>query len=565
MTEHLRAQPPEEPSAAQSSPDASSATAGIVAARAVESGCRTALLPESRPTDPPQPFTSLLSADLADLLVGANQRDRLFVSDLNLDQIVDAVAGDREEQDLISGLLYQHVRDIGTLQYRHEVFLDLEDRELFDAAGRFAEQMRQVRAHLGQLAKMQSGHQREGWFLDAAAIYCDAVRSLAGDLAAAPIGSRGLLAFREYLSAYMGSAAFAALASDTAARKGDLAQVMYQVRIKGPRVEVSRYDGEPDYSAEIQKTFERFQQGAVKDYRVQYRGWPGMNHVGAQILDLVARLFSDEFSALGDYCRGHAGFVDPTIRRFDRELQFYLAYLDYIRPLRSAGLRFCYPELTADSKEIFAADTFDLALAAKLTGSGKAVVTNEFHLSDPERVIVVSGPNQGGKTTFARTFGQLHHLACTGCPVPGSAARLFVYDQIFTHFEREEDIADLAGKLEDDLLRIQKALLAATPCSIVVMNEIFTSTTVNDARFLGEKVLTKVIELDLLCVYVTFIDELASLGPTVVSMASTIVPENPAERTYKVVRKPADGLAYALAIAEKNRVTYRQLKGRLSS
>jgi DNA mismatch repair protein MutS len=494
----------------------------------------------------------------------ADRADRAFAGDLYLDQVVAGIAGDREERELIAALLYQPVRDVGTLQYRHEVFGDLEDPALLAAARRFARQMSQVRVHLGQLAKMHSSHQREGWFLDAAAIYCDAARSLAGELADRPIAARGLLAFRDYLAGYVASAEFTRLASDTADRQHDLAQVTYQIRIKGLRVEVSRYDGAPDYSAEIAETFQRFRQGAVKDYRVTYRGWPGLDHVGAQILDLVARLFSDEFSALGDYCRRHAEFIDPAIRQFDRELQFYLAFRDYIEPLRSAGLSFCLPELSADSKEVFATDTFDLALAAKLTAAGTAVVTNEFHLSNPERVIVVSGPNQGGKTTFARTFGQLHHLAAVGCPVPGRSARLFLPDQILTHFEREEDIANLTGKLEDDLIRIQKALQAATPDSIVIMNEIFTSTTLTDARFLGEKVLAKVIELDLLCVYVTFVDELASFGDTVVSMASTIVPENPAERTYKVVRKPADGLAYALAIADKHRVTYRQLKGRLA-
>ena len=98
----------------------------------------------------------------------------------------------------------------------------------------------------------------------------------------------------------------------------------------------------------------------------------------------------------------------------------------------------------------------------------------------------------------------------------------------------------------------------------MILNEIFTSTTLHDARFLGTKLLTKVMRLDALCVYVTFVDELASLGEQVVSMMSTIVPDNPAERTYKVVRKPADGLAYALALAEKHGLTYERLQDRVT-
>jgi len=521
-----------------------------------------ALSDRSAASPPISTFVSLLSQTACERPANGRDVDLTFLSDLNFNQVIENVAGDREERGLIRELLSQPARDLDTVSYRHEVFRELADAALLAAMTKFTEQLGKVRAHLGQLSKMYSVHQREGWLLDAATIYCEAVRALAEALAERPLAARGLVAFRDYVVRYAGSPGFARLAAEAADRKADLANINYQVRIKGLRVEVSRYTGEPDYSAEIAKTFERFQQGAVRDYLVRYRTWPGMNHVGAQIVDLVARLFPSEFAALAGFCQRYSQFMDPVICQADRELQFYLAYLDYIRPMRSAGLRFCYPELTL-SKEIFGRDTFDLALAAKLAPGGKAVVTNDFRLAGAERVIVVSGPNQGGKTTFARTFGQLHHLARTGCPVPGQAARLYVYDQIFTHFEREEDIADLTGKLEQDLLRIQKALQAATPDSIVIMNEIFTSTTVSDAYFLGQKVLAKVIELDLLCVYVTFVDELASLGPSVVSMASTIVPANPAERTYKVVRKPADGLAYALAIADKHGVTYDQLKGRL--
>lgn len=524
----------------------------------------TQALSYSQQRDHSLPFRSILFDESS---IGTDidgQKAPEFFNDLNLDQIVASITAGRDEYNL-KPFFYTLLSNVEAIHYRHDIFRDLENHALFGHVRSFAQQMRTMRDHLTQADKLHYKYQKQSWFLEAAAIYCGAVRSFTRDLTLTALSSRGFLAFRGYLTDYTESEEFTSLAAETQKLRADLSGIRYSLDIKGGRIKVEGYSPGPDYGADVLHTFEKFKQGATKEYQFDFSSGLEMNHVEAAILDFVARLYPDIFSSLNEYSVRHGNYLDSTICVFDREVQFYIACLEHIERHKPAGLHFCYPTVTDQSKEVYGRDVFDLALANKLTSEKSPVVMNDFYLRDPERIFVVSGPNQGGKTTFARTFGQLHYLAALGCAVPGSEAKLFLFDRLFTHFEKEEDIRNLSGKLEDDLLRIHQVLEQSTPNSILIMNESFVSTTLSDALFLSKEIMQQIIQRNMLCVSVTFLDELASLDETTVSMVSTVHHEDPALRTFKIVRKPADGRAYAMAIAEKYRLSYQSIKGRIAT
>ena len=471
-------------------------------------------------------------------------------ADLYLDQIVDDVVRGNADEHL-DRYFYLPLHEISAVTYRHDVFRDLERDDVRAPIEAFVHGMRTMRQRLDRAGRLWHPLQRQGWFVCAVEAFCDAATTLRDELARTTLSSRGLREFADDLAAHVDGDRFRMLVAEIGDMQAELRKIRYMVHIDGLKVHVDRYDGQPDYSVDVAATFERFASETAKDYHVRITDFPDMNHVEEQVLQCVAKLYPEEFKQLDAFCAHHMTYLDATIARFDREVNFYLSYLTFIRRFSDAGVRFSYPSITDDPSSIRANNAFDLALAAKAVKDGNDLVCNDFRLEGPERIFVITGPNQGGKTTLARTIGQLAYLATLGCPVPASGATLTLPDDIYTHFERQETLATLHGKLDNELVRIHDILSRATPASIIVMNESFASTTVDDSLQIGAEVLERIIALGCVAVYVTFLDELASLHRACVSMVAEVEHDDPTKRTFKFTRRPADGLAHAAALADK--------------
>jgi DNA mismatch repair protein MutS len=263
-------------------------------------------------------FESILFDRAEDVTASA---EPAFFGDLHLDQILSSATVDREDYEL-EAFFYTPLHSVESVRYRHHIFQDLEKHQVLESVRAFAGGMRRMHEHLALAHKLHYTLQKERWFLGAGAVYCSIVTAFARELAAVELDSPGFKSLRDYLATYAASVTFTSLTAETQQAKDELAAVTYSVHIRGNRVRVSQSGGEPNVSEEVERAFAKFQQGAVRDYRVRFREAAEMNHIEAQIIDLVAKLFPDPFARLADYCVRHERYLEETIARFDREVQF---------------------------------------------------------------------------------------------------------------------------------------------------------------------------------------------------------------------------------------------------
>lgn len=275
-----------------------------------------------------------------------------YFTDLNLDQVERALVAGRDDYRLEP---YFRTPLVGPelVQYRQEVFADLERRPVRAALDAFAAAMDEVRRCQARASARRPFWEAARWHLEGCLRYLESVRSLGRDLLLAGCRSTGLLSLSSYLDEYVSGQTFGELGVEAAGVARELADIRYTVWIRGARVSVGPTDNEVDWADDIRATFARFADPGGERRGVASRGADSasLDPVESRILERVALEFPAQFAHLQEFVQAHPTPVDPLLARFDREVQFYLAWLDLVGPLREAGLRVDLPGVTVESKQ----------------------------------------------------------------------------------------------------------------------------------------------------------------------------------------------------------------------
>ena len=230
------------------------------------------------------------------------------------------------------------------------------------------------------------------------------------------------------------SSSFQKLVMDAAALKAALASIRYRLFIGDGVITVSAYKGRGRLRRRNPGRLREVPAGRGRGPPLQVQRIRADEPHRGRHSRSCCPPFSRNIRRARKLCRAKRKLPRPDDFGIHREIQFYVAYLAHMRPLKEAGLPFSFPETLpgARREQAFPAATIWRRPVSSSTRSKRSSPTIIFSM-EPNGSSSSPDPTRGGKTTFARTFGQLHYLAALGCPVPAASARFFLFDRLFTH------------------------------------------------------------------------------------------------------------------------------------
>lgn len=215
--------------------------------------------------------------------------------------------------------------------------------------------------------------------------------------------------------------------------------------------------------------------------------------------------------------------------RMRDELGFYLGALNAWHVLEERGHPVVFPDPQPRQVHEFTADgLYDVSLACVSDGP---VTGNDIRAAG-HPLIIVTGANRGGKSTFLRSVGLAHMMMQAGLFVGANALSLSVSTGLFTHFKREEDQSMTSGKFDEELVRMRDVVTHLVPGALMLFNESFAATNEREGSEIGRQVIHALLDRDIRVVFVTHQYDLAR---SFVDDGSAYFLRAERERTFKLV------------------------------
>ena len=386
--------------------------------------------------------------------------DRPFVKDLDLADLLRPVPFYSENtRKLAMDVLADRGSDMKTVEYRQEVLEELISSErLLTAVQKIPSRLNRM-AELGVYFLAEPSLPRGIRVLREYREFIDSPPDLSH------AKSKALKEVASYLAAISASDEFNGLCGflDTV---GSLGGVVFRVSLdangvpaKMTAMELVQKD--PQDRSGILGFFEKLL--GKRKFEESLQNSSGPNETGRIFQGFLDRQFLPVLWGYAEQIREVIFLLEP--------LGFYAGFAEYFLTLKKQGFDICRPKLLpAEQRRLTARNARNPLLAAE-QHDGQRVVPNEIGHSAERNMFAITGPNNGGKTTYVRTVGLVQLMAQKGLFVTAESAEVSFVDGIYTHFVTPDDITKGEGRYRNELLRVKEILESATPYSLVILDE----------------------------------------------------------------------------------------------
>jgi hypothetical protein len=224
---------------------------------------------------------------------------------------------------------------------------------------------------------------------------------------------------------------------------------------------------------------------------------------GARILsELQNRGIAIAASSLGR----SADHVRSFFNLLRSELAFYVGCLNLHERLSGKGEPVCFPEPSAAGERRLSFEgLYEVCLALNVS---QRVVGNDAN-ADWKDLVIVTGPNTGGKSTFLRSVGLAQLMMQSGMFAPAVVYRASLCDGLSTHYKREEDTGMESGKFDEELNRMSEIVDHITPHAMILFNESFAATNEREGSEIARQIMSALLEKGIRVFCVTHMYELS--------------------------------------------------------